>query len=365
MTSLVAGTATAPISAFHFNTVAQYGLLANLLAIPAMGMVVMPAAVVAVLAAPFGLDWLPFQIAGLGMGYIIAVAALRRRARRRGDRGAGRAAGEPRADPGRRDHGRCSGSGGRAGRRWRRRRSGLLLWAGHDRPDVLIADNGRLFGILTPAGRVLSSDQGQRLCRRELAARTTGTWRPRPRRMRAGAAGAAEAPDRGRGAGDREARLCRARKDAAGAARALRRGGDPDRAELARRGRTGACLFVGRERLRRDGALAIRPDAGRAGGGGGAVGQPRPALDTRPAERRRRGDGRSACGGGGGAAGSRSAEGSVRDRTGHCQCLPRSSWLGAAGKWLDSGLPLFNRRLTVDAGARGPTGDAATVSRCG
>ena len=50
MTSLVAGTATAPFSAFHFNTVAQYGLLANLLAVPAMGAVVMPAAVVGVLA---------------------------------------------------------------------------------------------------------------------------------------------------------------------------------------------------------------------------------------------------------------------------------------------------------------------------
>ena len=39
-----------------------------------MGLVVMPAAVVAVLAAPFGLDWLPFQVVGLGMGYVIAVA---------------------------------------------------------------------------------------------------------------------------------------------------------------------------------------------------------------------------------------------------------------------------------------------------
>ena len=34
----------------------------------------MPAAVIAVLAAPFGLDWLPFQLVGLGMGYVIAVA---------------------------------------------------------------------------------------------------------------------------------------------------------------------------------------------------------------------------------------------------------------------------------------------------
>ena len=39
-----------------------------------MGAVVMPAAVIAVIAAPFGLDWLPFQVVGLGMGYIIAVA---------------------------------------------------------------------------------------------------------------------------------------------------------------------------------------------------------------------------------------------------------------------------------------------------
>jgi competence protein ComEC len=74
MTSLVAGTATAPIAAFHFHTIAQYGLVANLLALPAMGVVVMPAAVIAVVLAPLGLDWLPFQIAGLGMGYIIAVA---------------------------------------------------------------------------------------------------------------------------------------------------------------------------------------------------------------------------------------------------------------------------------------------------
>ena len=74
VTSLVAGAATAPISAFHFNQLAQYGLIANLLAVPAMGAVVMPAAVLGVLAAPLGLDWLPFQVVGLGMGYIIAVA---------------------------------------------------------------------------------------------------------------------------------------------------------------------------------------------------------------------------------------------------------------------------------------------------
>ncbi len=159
MTSLVAGAATAPISAFHFNAVAQYGLMANLLAIPAMGMVVMPAAVIAVAAAPFGLDWLPFQVAGLGMGYIIAVARF--------VAGLGGAVtGVPSGPP-------ASLAliliGGVIGVLWIGRGRwaglapaalGLALWAGSDRPDVLIADNGRLFGIATPAGRVLSGDRG-------------------------------------------------------------------------------------------------------------------------------------------------------------------------------------------------------------
>ena len=56
----------------------------------------------------------------------------------------------------------------------------------HDRPDVLIADNGRLFGVADRRGAGAVERQGQRLRRRELAARTTATSRPRPRPMRAG-----------------------------------------------------------------------------------------------------------------------------------------------------------------------------------
>ena len=37
---------------------------------------------------------------------------------------------------------------------------GLLLWAGHPRPGILIADNGRIFGVLTESGRILSSGEG-------------------------------------------------------------------------------------------------------------------------------------------------------------------------------------------------------------
>ena len=121
VTSLIAGAATAPFSAFHFNALAQYGLIANLLAVPAMGAAVMPAAVIAILAVPFRLDWLPFQVVGLGMGYIIGVAEF--------VAGLGGAVvGVPSGPPGRSGSSSsagsssCSGSGagaGRASRRWR------------------------------------------------------------------------------------------------------------------------------------------------------------------------------------------------------------------------------------------------------
>lgn len=53
--SLVAGLATAPFAAAQFNRMAHYGLIANLLAVPVMGAVVMPAAVAMLLLAPLGL----------------------------------------------------------------------------------------------------------------------------------------------------------------------------------------------------------------------------------------------------------------------------------------------------------------------
>ena len=52
--SFVAGMATAPFAAAHFNQLAHYGLVANLLSVPVMGSVVIPAAVVAALLWPVG-----------------------------------------------------------------------------------------------------------------------------------------------------------------------------------------------------------------------------------------------------------------------------------------------------------------------
>ncbi|MCK4939517.1 MAG: ComEC/Rec2 family competence protein, partial [Rhodospirillaceae bacterium] len=45
LTTLVAGLATAPFAAFHFNSVATFGLLANLVAVPVTALWIMPAAV--------------------------------------------------------------------------------------------------------------------------------------------------------------------------------------------------------------------------------------------------------------------------------------------------------------------------------
>jgi len=251
MTSLVAGLATAPISAFHFNALTRYGLVANLLAVPAMGLVVMPAAIVGVLAAPFGLDWLPFRVAGLGMDYVIAVARL---VAGFGGAVTGVPAGPPASLA-------LIMLGGIVGVLWIGRGRwaglglagiGLALWAAHGRPEVVIADDGRLFGFRTAGGRVLSGtgngfaaeawlrEDGDLASPEEAYARG---MLPRVRhRIRA------DVPGVGTvlyvGASQAEGGLCET------AAVLIA----PSWAEAP----PGRCLFVGKERLRRDGALAIR-----------------------------------------------------------------------------------------------------------
>jgi competence protein ComEC len=59
LSSVIGGLSTAPYAAAHFNRFTDYGLLANLLTVPVMGAVIMPAGAVAALLAPIGLAWLP------------------------------------------------------------------------------------------------------------------------------------------------------------------------------------------------------------------------------------------------------------------------------------------------------------------
>ena len=89
----VAGFATEPFATAHFNQIAHFGLLANVLSVPLMGIVVMPAAVLAVCLAPLwlwgvglwfvdqGLQWILFvarKVASIegGVGHVVLPSAL-------------------------------------------------------------------------------------------------------------------------------------------------------------------------------------------------------------------------------------------------------------------------------------------------
>jgi len=74
VSSLAAGFSTSPIAAAHFNRMSEYGLLANLLAVPVMGTLVMPAGVIAALLAPFGLAAPALWVMEKGTVWMIAVS---------------------------------------------------------------------------------------------------------------------------------------------------------------------------------------------------------------------------------------------------------------------------------------------------
>lgn len=160
ISSAVAGAATAPFAAAHFNSVPHYGLAANLLAVPVMGSVVIPAAVLSLCLTPFGLEQAGLTVMRWGLDWILWVARTVS-----GFDGAVTKVAAP---------------GGwvlpllAAGFLvlviWRGRlrvagalpiAAALWLWAGAERPAVLIAESGGLIGALAPEGRALSRAKGQ------------------------------------------------------------------------------------------------------------------------------------------------------------------------------------------------------------
>jgi len=74
LASLVAGLATTPYAAFHFHRVTPYGVLANLGAMPVVSALVMPAGLLGLVAAPFGLDGFFWWLMGFGIDWMIAVS---------------------------------------------------------------------------------------------------------------------------------------------------------------------------------------------------------------------------------------------------------------------------------------------------
>lgn len=159
LSSAVAGAATAPIGAAHFNQIAQFGLLANLLTVPLMGAVVIPAAVMSAALVPLGAEGIGLAVMEAAIRWILGVAAWVA-----GLDGAvwmvptPAAWGLPVFALGMlwlilwRGHARWAGCVPAL--------AALVLWGQVQRPDLLIAPSGRLAGIMTAEGRALNKPKG-------------------------------------------------------------------------------------------------------------------------------------------------------------------------------------------------------------
>ncbi len=159
LSSLVAGTATAPFAAAHFNRIADYGLIANLLAVPAMGLLVMPGAVILAITAPLGLDQPAIWMIEWGSRWILFVSH-----EVAGWDGAISAVPSPPLQVL-----AVLALGGLFVVLWQGRTRVLgvvpiiiafVIWSQSTRPALLVADSGGLIGVLTDSGRVLSKPRG-------------------------------------------------------------------------------------------------------------------------------------------------------------------------------------------------------------
>jgi competence protein ComEC len=74
LTSLVAGAASSLPAAYHFGRLSPYGVLANGLAIPVVGLVVMPAALLSAMLMPLGLEWLPLGVMAQGLSLVTLIS---------------------------------------------------------------------------------------------------------------------------------------------------------------------------------------------------------------------------------------------------------------------------------------------------
>ena len=71
LTSLVATFATTPLVIYHFNRFTLWGIAANMLLLPLVSMWIMPAAVIALLLMPFGLEYYPLITLDFGISLMM------------------------------------------------------------------------------------------------------------------------------------------------------------------------------------------------------------------------------------------------------------------------------------------------------
>jgi competence protein ComEC len=72
MTTLVAGAAVAPFALYHFHRMTHFGLFANLVAAPLVSVLIMPMALLSLIAMPFSLEAWPLKAMGLGIELMVA-----------------------------------------------------------------------------------------------------------------------------------------------------------------------------------------------------------------------------------------------------------------------------------------------------
>ncbi len=75
LSSILAGAATMPFGAWHFQRLQLLGVLGNLAAVPLTGVIVMPAGLAAWVLTPFGLEGWPLRLMGWGLDLMLQSAA--------------------------------------------------------------------------------------------------------------------------------------------------------------------------------------------------------------------------------------------------------------------------------------------------
>ena len=73
-TSVIASSMSSIPAAYHFGRLAPYGLVANGLALPVIGFIVMPMALLAAVLMPLGLEALPLQVMGEGLRLVMVIS---------------------------------------------------------------------------------------------------------------------------------------------------------------------------------------------------------------------------------------------------------------------------------------------------
>jgi competence protein ComEC len=73
-TSFVAGTLSSVPAAFHFGRLAPFSIVANLLALPIVGFMIMPMALLGTALIPLGLEYLPFKVMEVGLGLLMQIS---------------------------------------------------------------------------------------------------------------------------------------------------------------------------------------------------------------------------------------------------------------------------------------------------